>query len=71
MVYFIISSDTPVSVQDKLKKITELASKDFDSLPYEEDAEDTYSYETPRFINLEGLDYEILEELKVRDPSYF
>ena len=66
---YTITLDTPPSVQDKLKKVVDLASKDFDSVPYEGDAEDTYGYETPKFINLHGLEYDILAELQVRELS--
>ena len=66
---YTITLDTPPSVQEKLKKVVDLASKDFDSVPYEGDAEDTYGYETPKFINLHGLEYDILAELQVRKLS--
>ena len=67
LAFFFFLLDTPVSVHEKLKKIVGFASKDFEYLPYEDDAEDTYSYDTPRYIHLHGLEYDILDELKVRN----
>ena len=71
---YTITLETPLSVQEKLKKAVEVASKDFDSVPYEGDAEETYGYEAPKFINLNGLEYDILAELQVRKmscPTFF
>ena len=58
-------------MHEKLKKIVAFASKDFEYLPYEDDAEDTYSYDTPRYVHLHGLEYEILDELKVGNTFCF
>lgn len=56
---------TPASVQAKLKAAIDAGVQNWDNLPFEQGVDDSiYAYESPKFVDLGKLAWEVIEELK-------
>lgn len=56
---------TPPSVQAKLKAAVENGIRNWDKLPFEQGVGDSiYAFDSPKFVNLGALAWEVIEELK-------
>ncbi len=56
--------NVPKFVMDKLNAVVNEGLKDFDAIPEEFDVEAIYGDKRPKFLNIGGLAWEVLEDLK-------
>ena len=56
---------TPPQIQEKLyNKVMDAVNTQWDELPLEQDVEAIYGALSPKFVDMDGLDWEVLEELQ-------
>ena len=56
---------TPPQIQEKLyKKVMDAINKEWDDLPLEQEVEAIYGDLAPKFVDMDGLDWEVLNELQ-------
>jgi hypothetical protein len=56
--------DTPPHIHEKLKNMLDKAIENFENIPDEEEGA-IYGPLIPRLVDMEGVEYEVLDELKV------
>lgn len=61
----------PPHIHAKLKKFIDDAVENYDDIPYEEDSDSIYGGNDPKFTQMRGLEWEVIEELKVRNLILF